>query len=35
MLPYSFDLCRQQDITNPDLLEHIKRAGQLFYPDYG
>lgn len=33
MLPYSFDLCRQQDITNPDLLEHIKRVGQLFYPD--
>lgn len=32
LLPYSFDLCRQQDIANPELLEHIKRVGQLFYP---
>jgi uncharacterized protein len=32
MLPYSFDLCRQQDIANPDLLEHIRRVGKVFYP---
>ncbi|WP_337841617.1 nucleotidyltransferase domain-containing protein [Rheinheimera sp.] len=31
LTPYSFDLCRQQDISHPDLLEHIARVGQLFY----
>ncbi|MDZ7868559.1 MAG: nucleotidyltransferase domain-containing protein [Rheinheimera sp.] len=31
MLPFRFDLCRHQDISNPDLLQHIERVGRLFY----
>ncbi len=31
MLPWRFDLCRQQDISNPELLQHINRVGCLFY----
>lgn len=31
LLPYRFDICRQQDIANQDLLAHIDRVGQLFY----
>lgn len=31
MLPYSFDLSLFSQIDNPDLTEHIQRAGLLFY----
>lgn len=31
LLPWRFDLCRQQDISNPELLQHINRVGCLFY----
>jgi predicted nucleotidyltransferase len=31
MLPYSFDLSLFSQIDNPDLIEHIQRAGLVFY----
>lgn len=31
MLPYSFDLSLYRNITNPDLLDHINRAGKILY----
>lgn len=31
LLPYIFDLSVYNQIENPDLLEHIKRAGINFY----
>jgi len=31
LLPYSFDLISFSSITNPDLLDHIKRVGIIFY----
>ena len=31
MLPYSFDLSLFSQIDNPDLTEHIQRAGRVFY----
>jgi len=31
LLPYSFDISIFHQITNPDLLEHIARAGVVFY----
>ena len=31
MLPYQFDLSILENIDNPNLLEHIKRVGQVFY----
>lgn len=31
MLPYMIDLSRIDDIKNPDLLDHIKRRGKIFY----
>jgi len=31
MLPYKFDLSLFHSITNPDLIEHIRRVGQVFY----
>ncbi len=31
LLPYKFDLSIQTQINNPDLLEHIKRVGIVFY----
>ncbi len=30
-LPYTFDLSLLDQITDPDLLEHIERVGKLFY----
>ena len=35
MLPYSFDLSLFRQIDNPDLTEHIQRAGLLFYAKRG
>jgi len=32
LLPYSFDLISFSSITNPELLDHIKRVGIIFYP---
>ena len=31
LLPYSFDLISYSAINNPELKEHIKRVGILFY----
>ena len=31
LLPYSFDLSLYKQIDNPDLLDHIKRCGIVFY----
>jgi type I restriction enzyme S subunit len=31
MLPYKFDLSLKRKIKNPDLIEHINRAGKIFY----
>jgi predicted nucleotidyltransferase len=31
LLPYKIDLSIFEDISNEELLEHIKRVGQLFY----
>lgn len=31
MLPYSFDLTVMENVKNKDLIEHIDRAGLLFY----
>ena len=31
ILPYTFDISLKRKITNPDLIEHIDRTGQLFY----
>ena len=31
LLPYIFDLSLYSQINNPDLLEHIRRIGKLFY----
>jgi len=31
LLPYSVDLSLYSQIDNPDLLDHIQRAGQLIY----
>ena len=31
LLPYSFDFSLYQEIDNPDLLDHIKRVGIVFY----
>ena len=31
LLPYTFDLSLQNDITQPDLLDHIQRVGIVFY----
>jgi len=30
-LPYQFDLSILNNITNPDLVDHIERVGVLFY----
>ena len=30
-IPYQVDLSIQRDIDNPELLEHIKRVGLVFY----
>lgn len=31
MLPYQIDLSIYDQIDNPDLIEHIRRAGKVFY----
>jgi len=31
LLPYTFDLSIYDHISNPDLIEHIKRVGLSFY----
>ena len=31
LLPYMFDISIYSAIDNPDLVDHIKRVGQLFY----
>ncbi|MEM8894189.1 MAG: nucleotidyltransferase domain-containing protein [Bacteroidota bacterium] len=31
LLPYKVDLSIYDDITNPDLIDHIDRVGQTFY----
>lgn len=31
LLPYTFDLSIFNKITNPDLVDHIKRVGRTFY----
>jgi predicted nucleotidyltransferase len=31
LLPYTFDLSVMDKISNPDLVEHIKRVGVKFY----
>lgn len=33
LLPYSFDISIFTKISNPDLVEHIKRVGVVFYAD--
>lgn len=32
LLPYSIDLSLFRQIDNPDLLDHIRRVGLIFYP---
>ena len=32
LLPWKFDLSLRHTIDNPDLQEHIKRVGVIFYP---
>ena len=31
LLPYSFDISILDQINNPDLIDHIKRKGKVFY----
>lgn len=31
LLPYEFDISSFDTITNPDVVDHINRVGQLFY----
>lgn len=31
LLPYTFDISIMRQISNPDLIEHINRVGQVFY----
>lgn len=33
LLPYTIDLSIYHQIDNQDLLEHIERVGQVFFPD--
>ncbi|MBS4050387.1 nucleotidyltransferase domain-containing protein [Methylomonas rivi] len=32
LLPYTVDLSLFQQIDNPDLIDHIRRVGLIFYP---
>ena len=32
LLPYTIDLSLFQQIDNPDLIDHIRRVGLIFYP---
>ena len=31
LLPYLFDISVYHQISNPDLIDHIQRVGQIFY----
>lgn len=31
LLPYKIDLSLKRQISNPDLIEHIERIGEVFY----
>jgi predicted nucleotidyltransferase len=31
LLPYTIDLCNVRQIDNPDLIDHIRRIGIVFY----
>lgn len=31
MLPYKFDISIMENISNPDLVDHIRRVGKIFY----
>ena len=31
LLPYKIDLSLKRQISNPDLIEHIERVGEIFY----
>jgi len=31
LLPYKIDLSQKRKISNPDLIDHINRVGQVFY----
>jgi len=31
LLPYEFDVSLKEQISNPELLEHINRVGKVFY----
>jgi hypothetical protein len=31
LLPYTIDLSLFQDISDPDVIEHIRRVGVMFY----
>jgi predicted nucleotidyltransferase len=31
LLPYKIDLSQKKEISNPDLIDHINRVGQVFY----
>lgn len=33
LLPYKFDISLFHQIDNPQMIEHIKRVGVLFYPE--
>ncbi|MFH1362325.1 MAG: nucleotidyltransferase domain-containing protein [bacterium] len=35
LLPYSFDISILDQISNPDLISHIKRRGVIFYSSSG
>lgn len=32
LLPYKWDISLMRQIDNPDLLDHIRRVGVVFYP---
>ena len=32
LIPYEIDLSRLTSISNPNLVDHIQRVGQVFYP---
>jgi len=35
LLPYKIDLSQKRKISNPDLVDHINRVGQIFYISNG
>jgi len=32
LLPYTFDISIFEHVKDPDLIDHIQRVGQIFYP---